>query len=73
MRKPYSVDVPVSSERLISRDEVAKIMGISTRTLDRRRSTGKLIHPTESEGNPRWRLRAVEDWIAAGCPPPSET
>lgn len=56
--------------RLISARELAAMLQVSTRTLWRWRSTGRVIQPVRIGGATRWRLDEVESWIAEGCPPP---
>ena len=58
---------------LISADQLADKMQISTRTLWRLLSAGKLIQPVRIGGNTRWRLDEVRLWIADGCPPPTHS
>ena len=53
---------------LISATELADLLKISTRTLWRLRSSGRLIEPIKLGGSTRWRLDEVQKWIAAGCP-----
>jgi predicted DNA-binding transcriptional regulator AlpA len=55
---------------LISATELADLLQISTRTLWRLRSAGKLVEPIKLGGSTRWRLDEVQKWIAAGCPVP---
>jgi excisionase family DNA binding protein len=55
---------------LISAAELADLLQISTRTLWRLRSAGKLIRPIKLGGSTRWRFDEVQDWIAQGCPAP---
>jgi predicted DNA-binding transcriptional regulator AlpA len=55
---------------LISASELAEMLQVSTRTLWRLRSAGKLIKPIKLGGSTRWRLDEVQAWIAAGCPAP---
>jgi excisionase family DNA binding protein len=57
---------------LITAAELAELMQISPRTLWRLLSAGKIIQPIRIGGSTRWRLREVEEWIAAGCPPATE-
>ena len=58
---------------LISSDQLAGMLQISTRTLWRLLSTGKLILPVHIGGNTRWRLEEVRNWIDEGCPPPNSS
>ena len=55
---------------LISASELAELLQVSTRTLWRLRSAGKLIKPIKLGGSTRWRLDEVQTWIAQGCPAP---
>lgn len=55
---------------LISAVELAELLQISTRTLWRLRSAGKLIKPIKLGGSTRWRLDEVQTWVANGCPAP---
>ena len=58
---------------LITAAELARLMQISQRTLWRLASAGKLVQPIRIGGNTRWRLYEVEQWIADGCPPATES
>ena len=53
---------------LIPACEVARLLGISKRTLWRLLSAGKLPAPIRLGNNVRWRLDEVEQWISQGCP-----
>lgn len=53
---------------LISADELAVLLAISTRSLWRLRSAGRLPQPLQLGGSVRWRLDEVQRWIASGCP-----
>ena len=53
---------------LIPACEVARLLGISKRTLWRLLSAGKLPAPVRLGSNVRWRLDEVEKWISQGCP-----
>jgi len=55
---------------LISAAELGELLQVSTRTLWRLRSAGKLIKPIKIGGSTRWRLDEVQTWIANGCPAP---
>lgn len=54
--------------RLITADEVASILCVSTRTVWRLLSTGKMVQPIRLGGSVRWRLDEVREWINNGCP-----
>lgn len=53
---------------LLSVDQVAALMQISTRTVWRLLSSGELIEPVRMRGNTRWRRVELEAWIESGCP-----
>ena len=55
---------------LIRYAELAEVLSVSKRTLNRMRTTGDLIRPVRVGKSLRWRLADVEEWIAQGCPRP---
>jgi len=55
---------------LITAEELAEMLRISTRTLWRQLSAGQLIEPVRIGGSTRWPLEKVHQWIEEGCPPP---
>ena len=57
-----------TSSRLISAEEVAEMLSISTRTVWRLLSTGKMVQPIRIGGSVRWSLEQVRQWIDDGCP-----
>lgn len=57
-----------SESLLVTADEVAALLGISTRTLWRLCSGGRCPTPLRLGGNTRWRRSEVELWVAQGCP-----
>jgi len=65
---------PPEKAALLSVQQVASMMQISTRSVWRLLSCGELIEPIRLRGNTRWRREQLESWIEAGCPPiePSE-
>jgi predicted DNA-binding transcriptional regulator AlpA len=54
---------------LISADDLAALMQISTRTLWRLLSAKQVPKPIRLGGSTRWRLDQVRKWIEQGCPP----
>lgn len=54
--------------RLIAADQLAAMLDVSTRTVWRLLSTGRIVQPIRIGGSVRWRLDEVRDWIAKGCP-----
>lgn len=53
---------------LISVNELAQMLGVSTRTTWRHNSSGRIPSPIPVGGLMRWRRQEIEDWIAEGCP-----
>lgn len=53
---------------LLTRADIARVLAISTRTLDRRRSDNEILDPLPGSGQPRWRAEEVAAWIDAGRP-----
>ena len=60
--------VPAAPERLAYRlDELANVLGVSRRLLERERSAGRLLKPDVKIGRvPLWRVQSVKDWLARG-------
>ena len=54
---------------LISAEDLATMIGVSTRTLWRLLSRHRLPPPVRFGGNTRWRLDDINGWIDRGCPP----
>lgn len=52
---------------------VAKILGISTRSVWRLHSSGKILPPVRIGGAVRWRSDELKRWVAEGCPEPPLT
>lgn len=57
-----------NSLRLIDAHDLSQLLSISTRTVWRMLSHGRLIEPVRIGGSVRWRFADVERWINAGCP-----
>lgn len=56
---------------MITAQQFAGKMQISTRSLWRKLSGGLVPQPIRIGGIVRWSLHEVEKWIAEGCPPQS--
>jgi excisionase family DNA binding protein len=56
--------------QMIPVTEVAKILGVSTRSVWRLVSSQKIIPPLKVGGAARWRYDELRRWIDAGCPTP---
>ena len=57
-----------AAPKLITAEELAKLMQVSERTLWRLLSGHKLPEPVRIGRNTRWRLEEVTEWIERGCP-----
>lgn len=67
--KPLDVEESAANDPLlISADQFASMIQLSTRTLWRLLSAGKLPEPVRIGGSVRWRIDDVKLWIASGCP-----
>jgi len=53
--------------------QVARLLGISSRTVWRRLSAGEMVEPVRIGASVRWRRRDIDEWVDQGCPvnPPS--
>lgn len=60
--------IVVDAPALLSVDQVAALLQVSTRTVWRLLSSGELIEPVRMRGNTRWRREELESWIESGCP-----
>lgn len=61
-----------SVPELLTITDLANLLQLSTRTIYRYRSEGRLCAPISLRGRTtRWRKADVLDWIAKGCPPTS--
>lgn len=58
-----------SGPLLLTAEEFAEMMQVSTRTLWRLRSAGLVPAPIRIGGTVRWNRDQVVGWIAEGCPP----
>jgi excisionase family DNA binding protein len=56
---------------LLTADQAAHLLGVSTRTLWRLHSAGQLPRSVKIGGSTRWRREEIERWIAEGCPAPT--
>jgi excisionase family DNA binding protein len=59
--------------RLMTAAEVARLLQISTRTLWRLLSCGRIPAPLRFGGNVRWRQEEVLRWIEQRCPEKDST
>lgn len=61
---------PEAPERLlISADEVAQLLSLSTSALYQFLSAGRLPEPVRLGRCVRWNLEELRAWVNAGCPP----
>lgn len=57
----------IVEEGLLTARQVASILNVSTRTLWRLKSAGKLPGAVRVGGSVRWRKNDLREWIAGGC------
>ena len=67
--KKISPEFPIS-ELLVGSKQVARMLNVSTKTVNRLRRRGKMPQAIQVGGSIRWRLEEVERWVRLGCPPP---
>lgn len=58
----------VTGERLRTKRELAELLRLSTRSIDRKISRGEIPPGIKLYGAVRWRQATIDAWIAAGCP-----
>ncbi|MGD9857437.1 MAG: helix-turn-helix transcriptional regulator [Planctomycetaceae bacterium] len=58
-----------SEPLLISAEQLAEMLQVSTRTLWRLLTHDELVRPVRIGGSTRWRLDEVRQWIEGGCLP----
>ena len=58
---------------LLTAPQIAELLQLSTRTVWRLRSAGKLPNPVEIGGSVRWNRDEIQRWITAGCPDQSRS
>ncbi len=54
--------------RLLTVEQVAELLQVSTRTVWRLRSAAKIPEPLIFGGSLRWRAAELRTWIDDGCP-----
>ena len=59
-----SVEKPL----LVDKAQAARLTGISARSVDRLVSSGSFLPPVRLGGRVLWDRKALEQWVAAGCP-----
>lgn len=53
---------------LITLEELAEVLHLSSRTLQRKLSAGELPTPIRIGRSIRWQLAVIHKWIQDGCP-----
>lgn len=61
---------PPAGALLMTAEDVAEIMRVSTRTLWRLRAKGRIPQPLLIGASLRWRRDEVMQWISEGAPTP---
>ena len=54
---------------LLVRSDLARLLRLSPRSLDRHRAAGAILDPLPGHGHPRWSATEVDAWLGAGRPP----
>lgn len=54
--------------RLIDVNDVAKMLGVSSRHVYRLADGGRMPRPLKLGGAVRWSMKTINEWIDAGCP-----
>lgn len=62
-------DSVLPRKSLLTKQEVADLLSITTRTIDRMRSTDEIPAPVMLRSRPRWRWLDLKNWIDTGCGP----
>ena len=65
---PRTLDAAPAASVLIDVGQLARLLGVSTRTLWRHVSAGKAPQPVRLGGCTRWRRDDIDRWVADGCP-----
>lgn len=60
--------MPPIDESLLKKSQLADLLGLSTRSIDRKILEGEVPQGFLLGGAKRWRKSLVNGWIAAGCP-----
>ena len=68
MTASINTSLPDQAHILLTRRDMAAVLRISTRSLDRRRAGGEILDPLPGPGRPRWHPAEVWAWVAAGLP-----
>lgn len=61
-------DATVFPLRLLAVDDVAAMLGVSSRHVYRLADAGKMPRPVKLGSAVRWDRQAIEHWIFEGCP-----
>ena len=57
---------------LLSRKEVAQLLGCSVRTIEYRTAARRMPQPIMCWNQLRWRLTDLQEWVEQGCPEDAE-
>jgi prophage regulatory protein len=55
-------------KRLLGVDDVARLLGVSSRHVYRLADGGRMPRPVKLGGSVRWDRQAIELWLEKGCP-----
>jgi excisionase family DNA binding protein len=62
-------DEPETLAALLSVQDVAEVLGCSTRHVHRLKDEGSMPPPVRVGALIRWQRATIEKWIERGCPP----
>lgn len=58
----------IEDYKMLTKDELATLLAISIRTLQRKLDLGEVPAPLRIGKSVRWVRSQIEEWILAGCP-----
>jgi excisionase family DNA binding protein len=59
---------PMEPPAMLSVDQVARLLGCSSRHVYRLADSGRLPRPLKLGALVRWPRKAIDEWLANGCP-----
>lgn len=58
----------MTTKLVLSSADIAEILGVSRRTVNRYAAAGRLPKPIKHLPRRRWRRADIEKWVEEGCP-----
>jgi len=72
LHEPASPTPPTVEALLLDAEQTAALLGISSASVYRMRSAGKLPLPVRLGGSVRWSRETLVEWVRMNCPPLKE-